>query len=369
MDKCFVYHGTSDVFLPKILKEGFLLPKYESQYDEVRCEFSKYVSPDVLTDAFFDNHIDRMPSGRDCGMSPGLRVRQIKRGAGIFCSNTAVEPQRYAHSTVKNGGGEFERNILGILESIPAALAALKEEEQRVMYDKTCPSCVKEEIQARQEMYHLLQDNIKPEFLNEQGQFQPPPIKPYQKAVVFEIETDGINQNNDYRLKESVSLSQIKRIGYANTDEYAPVSFLPVEDFLKREIEQMKKGENLSYNPEEVLNVYHQRMHIENGMKKLSIHDEEQGKSFQASYSTHSERKMIHADEEGYLKTNGTPTGGKPMGLPSILSQLKNDLGVPTSAPNIPNIQAKEISPSNVPKSPTNRISILIGKLLGGGRF
>ena len=253
---CLVYHGTSDVFLPKILKEGFVLPKNENKYDEVRREFSKYVSPDVLTDAFFDKHIDRMPSGRDLGMTPGLRIRQTKRGLGIFYSARTTEPQRYAKSTMKNGGGEFERNVLGILENIPKNLLEAQEGERYALSVKDFPPEVMEEFRMRQEMYHILQDNIKPEFLNEQGQFQAPPVKPDQKAIVFEIEINDMQKDIDGRLDKSVPLSQIKRIGYANDDENTPVSFMSVEDFLKNNLKCQQNGEAFSYDVAQVLKDY-----------------------------------------------------------------------------------------------------------------
>lgn len=271
MEKDLIYHGTSDVFLPKILKEGFLLPRSEGKYDEVRREFSKYVSPEVLTDAFFDKHIDRMPSGRDLGMTPGLRIRQVRRGHGIFYSNSPIEPQRYANSTMKNGGGEFERNVLGILENIPQSLAEVQEGERYALNNKDVPLEVMKELQLKEEMYHTLQDNIKPEFLNEQGQFQAPSVSSHQKAIVFEIEIEGNTLGeNDGRLNESVSLSQIKRIGYANTDERVPISFMTVEDFLKDNLRRQQSGEHFSYNPAQVLADYWKARQEQKGVAELS---------------------------------------------------------------------------------------------------
>ncbi len=314
MEKHIIYHGTSDVFLPKILKEGFQISKSENKYDEVRREFSKYVSSEVLTDDFFDKHLDRLPSG-NTNVTPGLRVSQLKRGQGIFYADTPEKPQLYANWTAQNGGGEFERCVRGTLTNIPEQITSLKNEEQRAVQDTACPAFVVEEIRARQEMYAVLHNNIKPEFLDEQGAFQNR-THPHQKGIVFEIEMkdSAFAGEIDGRLNENVSLGQIKRIGYANADEKAPVSFMPVEEFLKENLKRQQSGERFSYDPAQVLADY---------------------------WKAGKEQKSMD-----------TPTKEEPVTAPAFLTNQTKDLGVPTQAPSIPKLNdSKMPSPQPVKRS------------------
>lgn len=139
-----LYHGTSSHFAKDIIANGLGTSKSDNQYAEIRYILSKYLTPSLLTDEFFDSYSKYIDSGTYSSIN--IRQNQGYEGNGPFGAlyssyNDARyhSAASYAKSTTSWGAGEFEHGIVKFLNSVPKKLADIKNNP-----DSSCPPEYKE---------------------------------------------------------------------------------------------------------------------------------------------------------------------------------------------------------------------------------
>lgn len=236
-----LYHGTSSHFAKDIIANGLGTSKSDNQYAEIRYILSKYLTPSLLTDEFFDSYSKYIDSGTYSSIN--IRQNQGYEGNGPFGAlyssyNDARyhSAASYAKSTTSWGAGEFEHGIVKFLNSVPKKLADIENNP-----DSSCPPEYKEflELIINNAQAQYITPDKKLKFHTSGNEEKDFPI-----LIQFEVPDEAIALNrydDDIRTKEIVRPENITGIAFLPTfryesphDFYTPeLKFFSKEEFLE----------------------------------------------------------------------------------------------------------------------------------------
>ena len=250
-----IYHGTHSGNLENVLENGFVARDPEDKFDGLDKILAKYVAPEF---AFKEglNALLQIMADKEHEIDPyddynlfRMRMKQARKGRGIFYSfadEREGHSDAYAKSAASHQSGEAALMLRNVLD--------------RIMNKKG----------RWAELYSFFDGIISKKFQGPNNYYYfGPKEKPNVKPIVFECDVSQEVINRGYtghadkqRLNDSVPLEQITGIGYAD----GPI--MSVEEFLKQDIERVKNGETLPYDPEKLLKRYHRKMKVKDKDKE-----------------------------------------------------------------------------------------------------
>lgn len=239
-----IYHGTSEAFLESILQYGFR--RSDNFFEEMYQVCKKYIKKEALTVKFIKEELSKI----DKTYYFKLRERQNDSGKGIFYTTMLDHAYDYAKQTALNSRGELEILFTDYLngypkESIPAIYDALlpqyKNEEKGVIYI--------EKPQTSQPIVLKIKTDL--DNLAELPQ-------DYEKHLNY-FRTAFSNCYNE-RTLNCPPVNEIEAISIDGKN------FLSVEEFLQQRTKDMKNGEKIPYNPQELLEKYKEKISKESGL-------------------------------------------------------------------------------------------------------